>query len=118
MLTATDPNSKVTTCGYYADNDLELGKRGNLESGLATTLSYYPRGWLKDRNVGGELTSYAYDGVEQLSTRDSNRSKAESMSSLGRPLTNGSIVVAPDTEHSAKTDPDHLHREFPRSLRK
>lgn len=30
------------------------------------TLSYTARGWLKSRTVGGETTSYDYDGVGQL----------------------------------------------------
>jgi RHS repeat-associated protein len=33
---------------------------------LVTQLDYWPRGWLKSRNVGGLLTSFDYDGVGQL----------------------------------------------------
>lgn len=35
-------------------------------NGLITTLSYNARGWLTSRSVGGEVTSYEYDGVGQL----------------------------------------------------
>lgn len=35
-------------------------------NGLVTTLTYSPRGWLTSRNVGGEITSFQYDGVGQL----------------------------------------------------
>ena len=93
VLTATDPNNRVTTYAYYADNDANYGKRGNLQSvtnslkhvtqvtsydnngrpltivdpnGLTTTLTYDPRGRLIERNVGGEVTSYVYDYVGQL----------------------------------------------------
>ena len=32
VLTATDPNGKVTTITYYADTDPSLGKRGNVQT--------------------------------------------------------------------------------------
>jgi YD repeat-containing protein len=93
VLTATDPDNHTTTTTYYADNDADLGKRGNVATitnaaghvsqvtaydlnsrplsitdpnGLVTTLTYHPRGWLSSRQVGAELTSYTYDGVGQL----------------------------------------------------
>jgi len=93
VLTATDPNGKVTTYAYYSDADANLGKRGNLQTitnplghvtqitsydanarplitidanGLTSTLTYDARGRLINRNVGGEQTTYAYDGVGQL----------------------------------------------------
>ena len=93
VLTATDPNGNVTTTGYYADNDADFGKRGNVATitnplgyvtqiaaydanarplttldpnGLSTTLAYDARGRLTGRNVGGESTRYGYDGVGQL----------------------------------------------------
>lgn len=93
VLTATDPNGRVTTYSYYADNDPDLGKRGNLQSvtnplghvtqttaydlvgrplasidpnGLTTLLTYDARGRLTNRSVGSEQTSYTYDGVGQL----------------------------------------------------
>jgi YD repeat-containing protein len=93
VLTATDPDNHATTTTYYAANDPDLGKRGNVATitnaaghvtritaydrngrplsitdpnGLVTTLAYHPRGWLTSRRVGTELTTYAYDGVGQL----------------------------------------------------
>ena len=93
VLTATDPDNNTTTTTYYADNDADLGKRGNIATitnaaghltqitaydangrplsitdpnGLVTTLTYHPRGWLTSRQVGAELTSYNHDGVGQL----------------------------------------------------
>jgi YD repeat-containing protein len=93
VLTATDPNGKVTTTTYYAVNDPDMGKRGNVRTitnplgqvttiaaydlnsrplsitdpnGVVTTLAYHPRGWLTSRTVGGEATNYTYDAVGQL----------------------------------------------------
>jgi YD repeat-containing protein len=96
VLTADGPRidvSDITTTTYYADDDPDTGKRGNVASitnalghltsitaynghgqpltivdpsGLSTTLTYDERQRLKSRNVGGELTSYDYDGVGQL----------------------------------------------------
>jgi YD repeat-containing protein len=95
VLTATDPNSKTTTTVYYAANDPDLGKRGNVytitnplghvttfiaydlngrptsitdPNNVVTTLTYWPRGWLHTRSVAGETTTYDYDGVGQLTT--------------------------------------------------
>jgi YD repeat-containing protein len=92
-LTATDPNGRTTTTVYYAANDPDLGKRGNVQTitnplghvttfgaydgngrptaitdpnGVVTTLTYHPRGWLTARTVAGETTVYDYDGVGQL----------------------------------------------------
>jgi YD repeat-containing protein len=83
----------VTTYAYYANNDPDLGKRGNVASianalgqitqilsynahgqpltvvdpnGLTTSLTYDARLRLTSRNVGGEMTTYGYDGVGQL----------------------------------------------------
>jgi YD repeat-containing protein len=83
----------VTTYTYYANNDADLGNRGNVATitnalgqttsitaysahgqpltvvdanGLTTTLAYDARQRLISRSVGGELTSYDYDGVGQL----------------------------------------------------
>src|SRR5204862_2937645 len=88
----TDVND-VTTYTYYANTDADLGKRGNVATianalghvtsitaynahgqpltiidpnGLTTNLSYDSRQRLTSRNVGGEITSYDYDGVGQL----------------------------------------------------
>ena len=83
----------VTTYAYYADDDPDLGKRGNVATianaaghvtqiaaynahgqpttivdanGLTTTLAYDLRQRLITRTVGSETTSYEYDGVGQL----------------------------------------------------
>ena len=93
VATATDPNGRVTSYSYYADDDVTPGKRGNLQAitnplghvtqftaydgnarpltivdpnGLTTALTYDARGRLINRNVGGEQTTYTYDGVGQL----------------------------------------------------
>ncbi len=96
VLTMDGPRtdvSDVTTYTYYANDDPDLGKRGNVATitnalghvtsitaynahgqpttiidpnGLTTTLTYDARLRLTSRNVGGEITSYAYDGVGQL----------------------------------------------------
>ena len=96
VLTADGPRtdvSDVTTTTYYAPTDPDLGKRGNLATvtnalghvtqitaydlngnpltiidpnNVTTTLTYTPRGWLKSRTVGTELTGYKYDDVGQL----------------------------------------------------
>jgi len=85
--------SDVTSYTYYADNDPDLGKRGNVATvtnaaghvttitaynahgqplsmtdanGLVTTMTYDARLRLTSRDVGGEVTSYEYDGVGQL----------------------------------------------------
>jgi YD repeat-containing protein len=98
VLTANGPRtdvSDITATSYYADDDPDPGKRGNVATvtnalghttsiteynahgqpltivdpnGLSTTLSYFPRQWLKTRSVGGETTSYDYDSVGQLKT--------------------------------------------------
>jgi len=96
LLTADGPRtdlSDIATYAYYADDDPDLGKRGNLASitnalgqftsitaynahgqpltivdpnGLATSLTYDARQRLTARSVGGEITSYTYDGAGQL----------------------------------------------------
>lgn len=96
VLTADGPRtdvSDITTYTYYADNDADLGKRGNVATvtnaaghvtsftaynahgqpttiidpnGTTTTLTYDARQRLTSRNVGGEVTSYDYDAVGQL----------------------------------------------------
>jgi YD repeat-containing protein len=92
-LTATDPNNRTTTTTYHPSNDPSVGKRGNVNTvtnaaghvttysnydgagrplsvtdpnGVVTTLTYWPRGWLKTRTVATETTSYDYDAVGQL----------------------------------------------------
>jgi len=96
LLTVNGPRtdvSDVTMYNYYANNDPDVGKRGNLASvtnagghitsitaynlhgqpltivdpnGLATNLAYDSRQRLTSRTVGTEVTSYGYDGVGQL----------------------------------------------------
>ncbi len=86
--------SDITTYAYYSANDPNGNFRiGDLASvtnalghvtqithydahgkpkrivdpnGLVTQLDYWPRGWLKSRNVGGLITLFDYDGVGQL----------------------------------------------------
>jgi YD repeat-containing protein len=96
LLTVDGPRADVadvTTYTYYADDDPDAGKRGNIATitnaaghvtqitaynahgkpttivdpnGLTTTLAYDSRRRLTSRTVGGETTSYEYDGVGQL----------------------------------------------------
>jgi YD repeat-containing protein len=92
VLTATDPNGKVTTTVYYATTDTDLGKRSNVKTitnavghittftaydgdgrplsitdpnGVVTSLTYWPRGWLHTQTIAGETTTYDYDGLGQ-----------------------------------------------------
>jgi YD repeat-containing protein len=95
-LTVNGPRtdvSDVTTYTYYANDDPDFGKRGNVASitnaaghvtsitaynahgqpltivdpnGLSTNLAYDSRLRLTSRDVGGEVTAYEYDGVGQL----------------------------------------------------
>ena len=62
---------KVTNPAGHVTEHLAYDKNGRLlktkdANGLVTTLSYSPRGWLKTRQVGKELTRYDYDAVGQL----------------------------------------------------
>jgi YD repeat-containing protein len=96
VLTANGPRtevSDVTTYTYYANDDADLAKRGNVATianahghttsitsynahgqpltivdpnSLTTTLTYDERQRLKTRTVGGELTTYDYDFAGQL----------------------------------------------------
>lgn len=96
MLTMNGPRTDVTdvtTYIYYANNDVDVGKRGNLDTitnpaghvtsftaynlhgqpltivdpnGLTTSLVYDLRRRLTSRTVGSELTSFEYDGVGKL----------------------------------------------------
>ena len=93
VLTAKDPNGRITTTTYYLATDPDIGKRGNVATitnplghvttytaydlngrptsitdpnGMVTSLTYSPRGWLTSRTVGGESTTYTYDAVGQL----------------------------------------------------
>jgi len=96
VLTVNGPRtdvSDVTTYTYYANNDADVGKRGNVATitnaanqitqitsynghgqpltivdanGLTTTLAYDARQRLTSRTVGSEVTSYEYDATGQL----------------------------------------------------
>ena len=95
VLTATDPNNRVTTTSYHPDNDADLGKRGNVASitnaanhttfitdynphgqptrivdpnGVVTVLTYDPRMRLTSRTVGNEATVFGYDPVGQMTS--------------------------------------------------
>jgi len=96
VLTMDGPRTDAadtTTYTYYPNNDADIGKRGNVATvtnaaghvtqitaynahgqpltiidpnGLTTQLTYDVRQRLTARNVGGETTTYEYDGVGQL----------------------------------------------------
>jgi YD repeat-containing protein len=96
VLTMDGPRTDVadtTTYTYYANDDADLGKRGNVATitnaaghttsitaynahgqpltivdanGLTTTLTYDARQRLTSRTVGGETTAYTYDNAGQL----------------------------------------------------
>jgi len=96
LLTADGPRIDVAdraTFEYYADDDADAGKRGNLRritnaaghvteiaaydahgqptrivdpNGLVTELAYDARRRLISRQVGGETTTYAYDAAGNL----------------------------------------------------
>ena len=85
MLTAADPLGNTTTYSYDSQGNLATvtnaagqvtsysnydanGRVGRIvdPNGLITDLSYSPRGWLTSKTVGGETTSYTYDGAGQL----------------------------------------------------
>jgi len=64
LSTQTNAAGHVTTYSNYDAN----GRVGRITdpNGLITDLSYTPRGWLSAITVGGETTSYVYDGVGQM----------------------------------------------------
>jgi YD repeat-containing protein len=84
VLTATDPNNKITTTTYHPDADSDFGKRGQVATvtsplgharqftaydaagrlttmadpnGVVSSMTYDLRGRLASRTVGGELTT-------------------------------------------------------------
>ena len=104
ILTANGPRtdvSDVTTYTYYAADDPDIGKRGNIATtnnsqghltrytaydlngrllsmtdpnSVVTTLSYWPRGWLKSKRVGSDTSTYDYTpwgGLEKVTYADS-----------------------------------------------
>ena len=85
LASATDPNGKITRYAYDAQGNLQSitnplnqltqfsgydghGRPSTIKdhNNQPITLGYTARGWLKSRTVGGETTSYDYDGVGQL----------------------------------------------------
>lgn len=64
MITVKDAAGLVTTLSNYDAN----GRVGRIvdANGLTTNLTYSPRGWLTSKNIGGEITTYDYDGVGQM----------------------------------------------------
>lgn len=64
LASITNPAGHVTTYDRYDRNGRLL--RMTDANGLITTLTHSPRGWLKTRQVGTELTTYDYDNVGQL----------------------------------------------------
>ncbi|MEO8486121.1 MAG: RHS repeat-associated core domain-containing protein [Betaproteobacteria bacterium] len=93
VLTASDPNNKVTTTTYHSDTDPDLGKRGQVATvtnplghatqyttydagnrltslsdpnGVVSAMTYDARGRLTSRTVDGETTTYTYDLAGQL----------------------------------------------------
>ena len=97
VLTATDPNGRVTTTTYHPDGDPDMGKRGQVASvtnplghvtqytaydaagrltsmtdpnGVVTAMTYDVRGRLTSRTTAGEVTTYTYDAAGQLTDVD------------------------------------------------
>lgn len=66
LSTVTNAAGHVTTYSNYDMN----GRAGRVTdaNGLATDYVYGARGWLDSTSVGGEVTSYTYDGVGNLKT--------------------------------------------------
>ena len=64
LTSITNGAGHVTMLSHYDAN----GRVGRITdpNGLVTDLTYTPRGWLASRTVGGQNTSYTYDGVGQL----------------------------------------------------
>ena len=64
LVTITNAAGHMTALSNYDAN----GRVGRITdpNGLTTDLTYNPRGWLMSKSVGGDITSYAYDGTGQL----------------------------------------------------
>lgn len=64
LSTETNAAGHVTTYSNYDAN----GRAGRITdpNGLITDISYTPRGWISAMTVGGETTSYDYDGAGQI----------------------------------------------------
>jgi YD repeat-containing protein len=63
LATITNAAGHITTFSNYDAH----GRAGRITdpNGLVTDVSYTPRGWVSSISVGGEVTSYDYDGVGQ-----------------------------------------------------
>lgn len=93
VLTATDPNGKTTTTTYYADDDPDMGRRGNVATvvnaanhvtritaynlhgqptqiidpnGRVTDLTYDARMRPTSRKVGNQRTTFEYNPTGQV----------------------------------------------------
>ena len=64
VTTITNALGQITQISSYDANGRPLTVVD--PNDITTTLTYSPRGWLASRSVGGETTSYDYDGVGQL----------------------------------------------------
>jgi YD repeat-containing protein len=64
LATVTDALARVTTFSSYDPNGRPLSFTD--PNGLVTTLSYNFRGEVTSRNIGGEVTAFAYDAAGQL----------------------------------------------------
>ncbi len=64
LASVTNPLGQTTRYTAYDPNGRPLSVVN--PNGVVTTLAYDPRGRLTSRNVGGETTAYAYDGVGQI----------------------------------------------------
>ncbi|MBZ0091094.1 MAG: DUF6531 domain-containing protein [Sulfuricellaceae bacterium] len=64
LASVTNPLGQTTRYTAYDPNGRPLSVID--PNGVLTTLAYDPRGRLTSRDVGGETTAYAYDGVGQV----------------------------------------------------
>jgi YD repeat-containing protein len=66
LATVTNALHQATTLSNYDAN----GRVGRIvdANGLTTDLTYWERGWLKTKTVGGETTRYDYDGTGLIKT--------------------------------------------------
>lgn len=64
LASVTNPLGQVTRITAYDPHGRPLSIAD--PNGLVTQLAYDPRGRLTSRSVGGEVTTYQYDGVGQL----------------------------------------------------